>query len=897
MLYLSIALVAILVGIVALGVDMVRRNHKQAEADKRKIDTSMFRGTDEPGLPQVETARQEPVLDAEEASAFRRHFASDDLSALEESFRRSRNINPIGSDDAGNLKAAAQAAGPALDYPKSVSQAPEPAASPVAQYQPAAPEPDHEEEPISLFNPAPQLAPEEEVISLFPQVAPDQAQTFTQFAAAIDPATAFVPYDPPPEPVFAPAPEPVFYSAPEPEPEPEPAPAPAPLPPVLVCQAYGAGFGDKVVLADVDLEIPGLGITTLMGPVGTGKSTLLRSLAGVLNQSGLFKNWGSASFRGVPVGPGNRPLLVAQRIQLTQRSALESLTFHLREQMEQLPLDEQRDWARQWLTQAGAPEIIPMLDKPFMELDQLSQRIVTILREAAAESALLMIDEPTTGLSEADASVLLAMMQRLAEYAPLLVVLHNQKHARRISRKIVLLAGGRVQAECDTETFFDNPPNPVVAQFVATGSCAVALPGAVPEDLEADFAPPPPLTPAAMDTIKSEIRTALAPDPAPLPAPEPVFQSTLPEPVFETPPEPVVQNTPIYWTPTPEPAPEPVFQAPPQPLFQPAPLDAPAPWTPQPAPEPLSPAPYSQAPLSQAPFFQTAAFEAPPPPPPQQPVEPEKQTSWNQPQPEPQPVFQAPPQPVYWTPPPAPAPEPQPVLQAPPAAPIYQAPPPPAPAYQTSTYQAPPPPAPAPVSNVISASPPPSPPPPAAQIRSERAAITRYPGGSAGPRGFVWIEEGRLAATPMPGISTNVDYDLDLLKGVGVTVLISLTEKNFPQAPLGRHGLRNLHLPIADRKAPTAAETDLLVSQMREMLNNGEVLAVHCLAGLGRTGTILAAYLVKEKGLSAQVALNQIRRFNRQFVQSDDQEDFLVEYEVQQEQTVLMNRATDGAKF
>jgi atypical dual specificity phosphatase len=88
----------------------------------------------------------------------------------------------------------------------------------------------------------------------------------------------------------------------------------------------------------------------------------------------------------------------------------------------------------------------------------------------------------------------------------------------------------------------------------------------------------------------------------------------------------------------------------------------------------------------------------------------------------------------------------------------------------------------------------------------------------------------------------------------------------------------------------------MLVVRMRELVDAGKVLAVHCLAGLGRTGTILAAYLVKEKGLSAQVALNQIRRFNRQFVQSDDQEDFLVEYEVQQEQNVLRNRASDPSK-
>ncbi|HYP64380.1 MAG TPA: dual specificity protein phosphatase family protein, partial [Acidocella sp.] len=183
--------------------------------------------------------------------------------------------------------------------------------------------------------------------------------------------------------------------------------------------------------------------------------------------------------------------------------------------------------------------------------------------------------------------------------------------------------------------------------------------------------------------------------------------------------------------------------------------------------------------------------------------------------------------------------------------------------------------------------------------RFEDAAVMRHPGqGGPGPRGFVWIETGRLAATPMPGLAAPIEQDLDMLKDAGVTMLITLTEQDFPQNLLVRHGLRNLHFPIADQKAPSTGDTDMLVTQMRDLLGQGEILAVHCLAGLGRTGTILAAYMVREQGLSAQAALNQIRHFNRQFVQTDDQEDFLMEYEVQQEQIQLRNRATgSGAKL
>ena len=401
------------------------------------------------------------------------------------------------------------------------------------------------------------------------------------------------------------------------------------------------------------------------------------------------------------------------------RSALESLLFHVKGQMEGVPEAEQRDWASQWLRQVGAENMIAKLDVPFMELDTLSQRVVTILREAAADSALLMIDEPTSGLSDADADVVLNLLQTLGAHGALLVVLHNQKQAKRISNEIILLAGGRVQEQATPDLFFSNTANPVVAQFVATGSVAVPAPDAQAAILADHVQPPAPLSADAMAAIKSEIRAALAP--APEPEPEPVAE---------------------------EPAPA---------------------------------------------------------------------------------VF-------------------------------------------------------APVAVAV------------AEPEPEHVAVTRYPGASSGPRGFLWIEEGRLAATPMPGVSADMDYDLDLLKNVGVTTLITLTEQDFPQDALARHGLKNVHLPIADRKAPTPAEMDMLVGRMRELMDNGKVLAVHCLAGLGRTGTILAAYLVKEKGMSAQGALNQIRRFNRQFVQSDDQEDFLTEYEVQHEQNLLRNRVAGGNK-
>ena len=62
--------------------------------------------------------------------------------------------------------------------------------------------------------------------------------------------------------------------------------------------------------------------------------------------------------------------------------------------------------------------------------------------------------------------------------------------------------------------------------------------------------------------------------------------------------------------------------------------------------------------------------------------------------------------------------------------------------------------------------------------------------------------------------------------------------------------------------------------QIDKLLAKGDVLAVHCLAGLGRTGTVLGAWLIK-KGLTAEETLKRLRQIDAGYVQSKEQEDLL----------------------
>lgn len=150
---------------------------------------------------------------------------------------------------------------------------------------------------------------------------------------------------------------------------------------------------------------------------------------------------------------------------------------------------------------------------------------------------------------------------------------------------------------------------------------------------------------------------------------------------------------------------------------------------------------------------------------------------------------------------------------------------------------------------------------------------------SNAPRGFHWIVPGKLAGCPAPGISAPIDYDLNLLVRAGITHLITLTEKDVDQGALRRHMLTNTHLPIFDREAPSIGQTHMLLVRMQKLIDAGEVLAIHCKAGLGRTGTVLAAWLIREGSLTAEVSIARLRKIEPGYIQSLEQEEFLHRYE------------------
>jgi atypical dual specificity phosphatase len=146
------------------------------------------------------------------------------------------------------------------------------------------------------------------------------------------------------------------------------------------------------------------------------------------------------------------------------------------------------------------------------------------------------------------------------------------------------------------------------------------------------------------------------------------------------------------------------------------------------------------------------------------------------------------------------------------------------------------------------------------------------------PRHFHWLDDGRLAGMGRPGLLRDMDDDLFAIAYAGVTRLVSLTEDPLPTARLRPFGIEGRHFPIRDMGIPSMRDAVALCHELRRAMQRGQVVAVHCLAGLGRTGTILACLAVGE-GMGADEAIARVRHAAPGSIQTEQQAAFVRDFE------------------
>lgn len=119
--------------------------------------------------------------------------------------------------------------------------------------------------------------------------------------------------------------------------------------------------------------------------------------------------------------------------------------------------------------------------------------------------------------------------------------------------------------------------------------------------------------------------------------------------------------------------------------------------------------------------------------------------------------------------------------------------------------------------------------------------------------------------------------DFAWLRKQGIQLIISLTEEPPRRDWINDAGLMSVHVPVPDMTAPTVRQLEHLIDTIEKANQAGFGVAVHCAAGRGRTGTVLAAYLIK-LGATPEQALEQVREKRPGSVETPEQERSLMEY-------------------
>ncbi len=227
-------------------------------------------------------------------------------------------------------------------------------------------------------------------------------------------------------------------------------------------------FGDLNVLNGISTEIKSGEVLVIIGPSGSGKSTFLRCL-NLLEQP----TSGDIIFEGKKINDKS-----CNVDKLREKMGMVFQQFNLfphmtvRKNIEIAPIkllkvskEEASSKADELLNRVGLP------DKAESYPNQLSggqKQRIAIARSLAMEPDVMLFDEPTSALDPEMVGEVLELMKELAHSGmTMVVVTHEMGFAREVATRIAFIDEGKIQAEGAPDTFFNNPENPRLRDFLS----------------------------------------------------------------------------------------------------------------------------------------------------------------------------------------------------------------------------------------------------------------------------------------------------------------------------------------------------------------------------------------------------------------------------------------------
>jgi tungstate transport system ATP-binding protein len=212
----------------------------------------------------------------------------------------------------------------------------------------------------------------------------------------------------------------------------------------------------RPVLAGIDLNLGGEGISVILGPNGSGKSVLIRILAGLERPDG-----GSITWKGNG-SPTGQIAVVFQHPLLLRSSVAANVALGLKPKG--LSRSEVNNRVGEMLARVGLTH--RAADSARLLSGGERQRL-TLARAWAVRPRLLLLDEPTAALDPTATGVVEQLVREIrTDGAKIVMTTHNLGQAMRISDDIVFIEAGRVREHTSSARFFSRPKSQEARLFI-----------------------------------------------------------------------------------------------------------------------------------------------------------------------------------------------------------------------------------------------------------------------------------------------------------------------------------------------------------------------------------------------------------------------------------------------
>ncbi|HSM25652.1 MAG TPA: ABC transporter ATP-binding protein [Anaerolineaceae bacterium] len=232
---------------------------------------------------------------------------------------------------------------------------------------------------------------------------------------------------------------------------------------MLVIKNLGKDYEGKPLLKGISFEVNQGETICLLGRSGSGKSTILRIIAGIEKPEAGDVFWDQQNLENIPVHKRKFGFMFQDYALFPHKNIYENVAFGLR--MQKMDPDDIHEKVLENLEKVKLKEL---MHRQVADLSGGEQQRVALARALAPEPRLLMLDEPLGALDRTLKEELMVELRNLLHETniPAIYVTHDQEEAFTIGDRLILLRDGKIIQNASPQEIYLQPQNTWVAEFL-----------------------------------------------------------------------------------------------------------------------------------------------------------------------------------------------------------------------------------------------------------------------------------------------------------------------------------------------------------------------------------------------------------------------------------------------